>query len=112
MLRRTALKATAASLLLAGLFAPAAAADSPGVTANEIKIAILYQNDDLGKDLINGFRSEMKDTFDSKVVAAAYQVGQPPIDFQIVPLKSSGANIFLFADTPKFAAHGRRSEIE
>ncbi|HEX7790031.1 MAG TPA: ABC transporter substrate-binding protein, partial [Afipia sp.] len=42
MLRRTALKATLASLLLAGLFAPATAADSPGVTANEIKIGATF----------------------------------------------------------------------
>lgn len=74
----------------------------------DAKIAILYQNDDLGKDFINGFRSEMKDAFDSKVVTAAYEVSQPSIDSQIVSLKSSGAKVLLFAGTPKFAAQAIR----
>ncbi len=74
----------------------------------DAKIAILYQNDDLGKDFINGFRSEMKDSFDSKVVTAAYEISQPSVDSQIVSLKSSGAKVFLFAGTPKFAAQAIR----
>lgn len=74
----------------------------------DAKIAILYQNDDLGKDFINGFRSEMKDAFDSKVVTAAYEISQPSVDSQIVSLKSSGAKVFLFAGTPKFAAQAIR----
>ena len=74
----------------------------------DAKSAILYQNDDLGKDFINGFRSEMKDTFDSKVVTAAYEISQPSVDSQIVSLKSSGAKVFLFAGTPKFAAQAIR----
>ena len=74
----------------------------------DAKIAILYQNDDLGKDFINGFRSEMKDTFDSKVVTAAYEISQPSVDSQIVSLKSSGTKVFLFAGTPKFAAQAIR----
>ena len=61
------------------------------------KIAILYQNDDLGKDFIAGFKSELKEAFDSKVVTSTYEVSQPTIDSQIVSLKSSGATVMLFA---------------
>jgi hypothetical protein len=68
----------------------------------DAKIAILYQNDDLGKDFINGFKAELKEAFDSKVVASSYEVNQPTIDSQIVSLKSSGATVMLFAGTPKF----------
>ncbi len=76
------------------------------------KIAILYQNDDLGKDFIAGFKSELKDTFDAKVATANYEVSQPTIDSQIVSLKSSGATVMLFAGTPKFAAQAIRKTRE
>lgn len=78
----------------------------------DAKIAILYQNDDLGKDFLHGFQDEMKGAFDSKVVTAAYEVSQPTIDSQIVSLKSSGATVFLFAGTPKFAAQAIRKVHE
>lgn len=78
----------------------------------DAKIAILYQNDDLGKDFIHGFQDEMKGAFDSKVVTAAYEVSQPSIDSQLVSLKSSGATVFLFAGTPKFAAQAIRKVHE
>jgi ABC-type branched-subunit amino acid transport system substrate-binding protein len=78
----------------------------------DAKIAILYQNDDLGKDFIHGFQDEMKGAFDSKVVTAAYEVSQPSIDSQLVLLKSSGATVFLFAGTPKFAAQAIRKVHE
>lgn len=76
------------------------------------KVAILYQNDDLGKDFIAGFRSEFKEAFDAKVVSATYEVSQPTIDSQIVSLKSTGATVFLFAGTPKFAAQAIRKVHE
>lgn len=78
----------------------------------EARIAILYQNDDLGKDFIAGFKSELKDAFDAKVVTANYEVSQPTIDSQIVSLKSSGAAVMLFAGTPKFAAQAIRKTHE
>ncbi len=76
------------------------------------KVAILYQNDDLGKDFIAGLRSEYKEAFDTKVVTANYEVSQPTIDSQIVSLKSTGATVFLFAGTPKFAAQAIRKVHE
>jgi branched-chain amino acid transport system substrate-binding protein len=68
------------------------------------KIAILYQNDDLGKDFVTAFREYFKDDFEKKVVASPYEVTEPTIDSRIVALKSSGAEALLVAGTPKFTA--------
>jgi branched-chain amino acid transport system substrate-binding protein len=55
------------------------------------KYAILYQNDDLGKDYVNAFKAFLKSDFDKRVVTAAYEISDPTIDSQVVSLKSSGA---------------------
>src|SRR4051795_199877 len=73
-------------------------------TRPDAKIAILYQNDDLGKDFVNAFKGYLKDDFDKKVVVSSYEVTEPTIDSHVVSLKSSGAEAFLVAGTPKFAA--------
>jgi hypothetical protein len=65
------------------------------------KYAILYQNDDLGKDYVNAFKTFLGGDFDKRVVMAAYEVTEPTIDSQVVTLKSSGADALLVA--------GRRS---
>jgi len=76
------------------------------------KYAILYQNDDLGKDYVNAFKALMKDEFDKRVVTAAYEIADPTVDSQIVNLKSSGAEALLVAGTPKFAAQAIRKASE
>lgn len=76
------------------------------------KYAILYQNDDLGKDYVNAFRSFMKADFDKRVVTAAYEVSEPTVDSQVVNLKSSGAEALFIAGTPKFAAQAIRKASE
>jgi branched-chain amino acid transport system substrate-binding protein len=68
------------------------------------KIAILYQNDDLGKDFVIAFKEYFKDDFDKKVVTSPYEVTEPTIDSRVVALKSSGAEALFVAGTPKFAA--------
>ncbi|WP_284281670.1 ABC transporter substrate-binding protein, partial [Bradyrhizobium liaoningense] len=73
-------------------------------TRRGAKIAILYQNDDLGKDFVNAFKGYLKEGFDDKVVASSYEVTEPTIDSHVVKLKASGAEAFLVAGTPKFAA--------
>jgi branched-chain amino acid transport system substrate-binding protein len=73
-------------------------------TRPNAKIAILYQNDDLGKDFVNAFRGYLKEDFDRRVVVSSYEVTEPTIDSHVVSLKSSGAEAFLVAGTPKFAA--------
>ncbi|WP_027577835.1 ABC transporter substrate-binding protein [Bradyrhizobium sp. Ai1a-2] len=76
------------------------------------KYAILFQNDDLGKDYVAAFKSILKSDFDKRVVTAAYEVTEPTIDSQVVNLKSSGAEGFFIAGTPKFAAQAIRKASE
>jgi branched-chain amino acid transport system substrate-binding protein len=81
-------------------------------TLPDAKYAILYQNDDLGKDYVNAFKEFLKSDFDSKVVTASYEVTEPTVDSQVVGLKSSGAGALLVAGTPKFAAQAIRKAHE
>jgi branched-chain amino acid transport system substrate-binding protein len=76
------------------------------------KVAILYQNDDLGKDYVNAFKAFLGADFDKRVVTAAYEVNEPTIDSQVVGLKSSGAEALFVAGTPKFAAQAIRKAAE
>jgi branched-chain amino acid transport system substrate-binding protein len=69
------------------------------------KIAVLYQNDDYGKDYLKGFEDGLGAKAASMIVAkASYEVTDPTIDSQMVTLKSSGADVFFNITTPKFAA--------
>ena len=72
------------------------------------KYAILYQNDDLGKDYVNAFKAFLGKDFDRKVVTSSYEVTEPTVDSQVVNLKSSGADALVIAGTPKFAAQAIR----
>jgi ABC-type branched-subunit amino acid transport system substrate-binding protein len=81
-------------------------------TAPNAKIAILYQNDDLGKDFVGAFEEYLQDDFDKKVVTSGYDVSEPTIDSHILTLKSSGAEALLVAGTPKFAAQAIRKARE
>ena len=76
------------------------------------KYAILFQNDDLGKDYVNAFRTFLGADFDKRVVTAAYDVTEPTVDSQVVTLKSSGAEALFVAGTPKFAAQAIRKAAE
>jgi branched-chain amino acid transport system substrate-binding protein len=81
-------------------------------TLPNARYAILYQNDDLGKDYVNAFKAILKSDFDKKVTAIAYEISDPTVDSQVVNLKSSGAEAFLVAGTPKFAAQAIRKAAE
>ena len=73
------------------------------------KLAILYQNDDFGKDYPTGVRDVLGDKWDQIVVkSASYETTDPTIDSQIVEMQSSGANVLLVAAIPKFAAQSIR----
>lgn len=73
------------------------------------KIAVLYQNDDYGKDYLGGFEEGLGDKAKTMIVArATYEVTDPTIDSQIVTLKGSGADVFFNITTPKFAAQAIR----
>ncbi len=67
-------------------------------TAPESKVAVLYQNDDFGKGLLDGLRAGLGDKAESIIIAAAsYEATDPTIDSQVVTLQGSGADtLFLF----------------
>jgi len=78
------------------------------------KIAVLYQNDDYGKDYVKG----LKDGLGAKaasmiIVEESYETSEPSIDGHIVKLKSLNADVFFNVTTPKFAAQAikKMSEI-
>ncbi len=77
------------------------------------KIAILYQNDDYGKDYLEGFENALGDKAKSMIVAKiSYEVTDPTVDSQMVSLKGSGADIFFNITTPKFAAQAIKKAAE
>ena len=78
-------------------------------TKADAKIAILFQNDDYGKDYVKGLKDGLGDKAAKMIIAeASYEVTDPTIDSQIVTLKASGANTFYNVTTPKFAAQAIR----
>jgi branched-chain amino acid transport system substrate-binding protein len=79
------------------------------------KIAVLYQNDDYGKDYLKGLKDGLGAGAASMIIAEeSYEVTQPTIDSSIVKLKSLGADVFFDVTTPKFAAQAikKMAEIE
>jgi ABC-type branched-subunit amino acid transport system substrate-binding protein len=75
----------------------------------DAKIAILWQNDDLGRDYVTGMKSGLGAKAASMIVSeASYELSDPTIDSQVVKLKSSGADLLFNASTPKFAAQAIR----
>ncbi|MDT7835375.1 ABC transporter substrate-binding protein [Aquabacterium sp. OR-4] len=73
-------------------------------TMPNAKVAILYQNDDYGKDYLKGFEEGLGAKGSMVVSKVSYEVTDPTIDSQILTLKNSGANVFFNITTPKFAA--------
>ncbi|HTZ01754.1 MAG TPA: ABC transporter substrate-binding protein [Xanthobacteraceae bacterium] len=75
----------------------------------DAKIAVLYQNDDFGKDYLNGLRAGLGAKADKMIVATqSYETTDPTVDSQIVALQGSGANVIMTAAIPKFAAQAIR----
>ena len=73
------------------------------------KIGVLYQNDDFGKDYLAGLKDILgSDHADMIVKDASYEVSEPTVDSQVVTLQASGADVFLIAASPKFAAQAIR----
>ncbi len=80
----------------------------------EGKIGVLYQNDDFGKDYLNGLKDGLADKSSMIVAEEGYETSEPSIDNHIVRLKASGADVFISVTTPKFAAQAikRLAEID
>src|SRR3954470_328980 len=77
------------------------------------KIGVLYQNDDLGKDYLNGIKAGLGDKAAKMVVSeASYEVSDPTIDSQVLKIKDAGADLFFSASTPKQAAQAIKKIAE
>ncbi len=77
------------------------------------KIAVLYQNDDYGKDYLKGLKDGLGTKAASMIVAEdAYEVAEPTIDSHVVKMKSLNADAFVDITTPKFTAQAIRKAAE
>jgi branched-chain amino acid transport system substrate-binding protein len=76
------------------------------------KIAVLYQNDDFGKDYLKGLKDGLGAKTSMIVAEESYETSEPSIDDHIVKLKASGADVFINISTPKFAAQAVKKIAE
>ena len=79
----------------------------------DAKIGVLYQNDDLGKDYLNGLKAGLGDKAAKMIVTeVSYELTEPTVDSQILKIKDSGADLFFSATTPKQAAQAIKKIAE
>jgi ABC-type branched-subunit amino acid transport system substrate-binding protein len=77
------------------------------------KIAVLYQNDDYGKDYLMGLKAGLGSGSTAKIVAEAnYELSYPTVDSEVLKLKASGADTLVYFTTPKFAAQAIKKANE
>jgi branched-chain amino acid transport system substrate-binding protein len=81
-------------------------------TKPDAKIAVLYQNDDYGKDYLNSLRAGLSAKSKSILKEVSYEVTDASVDSQIVTLQASGADTFFIFATPKFAAQAIRKTYD
>jgi branched-chain amino acid transport system substrate-binding protein len=75
------------------------------------KIGILYQNDDYGKDYVNGLKDGLNGRM--RIVAEEpYAATDPTVDSQIINLKASSADVFFNVTTQKAAAQAIKKSAE
>jgi branched-chain amino acid transport system substrate-binding protein len=80
---------------------------------DKARIAVLYQNDDYGKDYVKGFRDGLGEAAAKLIVAqTSYEISDATVDSQIVALQSSAATVFFNVSTPKFAAQSIRKAYD
>ncbi|ODM70818.1 ABC transporter substrate-binding protein [Bradyrhizobium elkanii] len=78
----------------------------------DAKVAVLYQNDDFGKDYLKGLKDAFGDKASMIVAEEAYETSEPTIDSHIAKLKAAAADTFVSITTPKFAAQAIKKAAE
>ena len=78
----------------------------------DAKIAVMYQNDDFGKDMLKGLKDGLGAKVSQIVAEESYEVSEPTIDSHIIKLKASGADTYFSFTTPKFAAQSLKKVAE
>jgi branched-chain amino acid transport system substrate-binding protein len=77
------------------------------------KIAIMYQNDDYGKDYVKGLKDGLGVKAKSMIVGEqSYETTEPTTDSEVVRLQATGADVFFNVATPKFAAQAIKKVSE
>jgi branched-chain amino acid transport system substrate-binding protein len=76
------------------------------------KIAVLFQNDDFGKDYLKGLKDGLGAKASMIMAEESYETTEPSIDGHIVKLKATGADVFISITTPKFAAQAIKKLAE
>jgi branched-chain amino acid transport system substrate-binding protein len=76
------------------------------------KIAVLFQNDDFGKDYLKGLKDGLGAKSSMIIAEEGYETSEPSIDNHIVKLKATGADVFISITTPKFAAQAIKKLAE
>jgi branched-chain amino acid transport system substrate-binding protein len=78
----------------------------------DAKIGVLHQNDDYGRDYLNGFKEGLGKEAGRIVKIVTFEATDPTVDSQIIQLKDSGANVFFNVSGPKAAAQGIRKAAD
>jgi branched-chain amino acid transport system substrate-binding protein len=77
------------------------------------RVAVLYQNDDFGRDYAKGFRDGLGEKAGSMIVKElSYELTEPTVDSEILQLKATGADVLLDLSTPKFTAQAIKRMAE
>ncbi len=78
----------------------------------DAQVAILSQNDDFGRDYLDGFKEGLGKETNRIIKQVTYEVTDPTVDSQIIQLKDSGANVFFNITAPKQAAQAIRKAAD
>ena len=77
----------------------------------DARIAVLYQNDDLGKDYLKGLKDGLGSKSSMIIMEESYEISEPTVDSHIVKMRASGADVFVSIALPKGAAQSIREGI-
>ncbi len=74
----------------------------------QARVAVLYQNDDLGRDYLQGISDGLGPQGASRLIAHSHEVTDATVDSQVLAMKAAGAEAFINVSGPKFAAQAIR----
>jgi branched-chain amino acid transport system substrate-binding protein len=76
------------------------------------KVAVLFQNDDFGKDLLGGFKKAIEGSQVTIATEQSYEVTDPSVEPQVRNLSQSKADVFLNITTPKFGSQALAADAK
>jgi branched-chain amino acid transport system substrate-binding protein len=77
------------------------------------KVAVLYQNDDLGKDYLKGLKDGFGDKAGSAIIMEeSYDLSEPTIDSHLIKIKAANPDVLVTFGTPKFVSQAIKKNAE